>query len=145
MPERPDERLPPTERALGPGSPGELLAGGGQHGPAEQDSSPDSTLAGSPDQTLGCPPPHVSLDSYRISDNAVARSFGDYSLIRKIASGGMGVIYLARQESLRRTVALKTILAGDLASHDEIQRLPPGGRGGRPARPLRNRAHLRGR
>ncbi len=120
VPERPDERLPPTERALGPGSPASSSPAAARAGPAEHDSSPDSTLAGSPDQTLGCPAPHVSLDSY--ADNAVARSFGDYFLIRKIASGGMGVIYLARQESLRRTVALKTILAGDLASHDEIQR-----------------------
>ena len=129
---------------LGPGSPASSSPAAATAGPAEQDSSPDSTLAGSPDQTLGCPPPHVSLDSYRISDNAVARSFGDYSLIRKIASGGMGVIYL-RGRRIRRTVALKTILAGDLASHDEIQRFRQEAEAAAQLDHSGNRAHLRGR
>jgi WD40 repeat protein/tRNA A-37 threonylcarbamoyl transferase component Bud32 len=49
-------------------------------------------------------------------------SFGDYQLIERIASGGMGVVYRARQISLHRIVALKLIRSGELASDEEIER-----------------------
>jgi serine/threonine protein kinase/tetratricopeptide (TPR) repeat protein len=53
---------------------------------------------------------------------AAGTQIGHYELLEEIARGGMGIVFKARQVQLNRTVALKMILMGALATPAEQQR-----------------------
>jgi len=50
------------------------------------------------------------------------KTFGDYELIRELGRGAMGIVYLAKQRSVNRRVALKLIRTETLGIEDEKQR-----------------------
>jgi len=67
---------------------------------------------------LDLPTPPVDKPDPKIPrpNDLTGRTLGDFQLIRRIGQGGMGQVYLARQISLKRQVAVK-ILRTDLAAN----------------------------
>jgi serine/threonine-protein kinase len=72
-----------------------------------------------PDRTL---PLRNKAETPEDSAPVNTADFGKYELLGELGRGGMGVVYKARQKDLNRLVALKMILAGNLASDDHLDR-----------------------
>ncbi|WP_052640283.1 serine/threonine-protein kinase [Zavarzinella formosa] len=71
-------------------------------------------MAEKSDPTL--PNPRTPAGEDLIPEDVSGRALGDFELIRRIGVGGMGSVYLARQKSLKRQVAIK-ILRAELAAN----------------------------
>jgi len=71
------------------------------------------------DETSKLPPPDQPLVPPTALNNLAGSTFGGYRIVRKLAQGGMGVIYEAIQVKLDRKVALK-ILTEPLAGRPEF-------------------------
>ena len=48
--------------------------------------------------------------------------FGQYTITKKLGEGGMGAVFLAKQDTIDQTIAIKVLLAEAARSHEIVQR-----------------------
>ncbi len=66
--------------------------------------------------------PSSRMPTSHMSSESPLRQLGDFQLIREVGRGGMGIVYVARQQSLDRTVALKLLPLASMLDERQIAR-----------------------
>lgn len=107
---QPDDEMYEAPTILGGKSPDELTA--------QQETLDTPTIAGADTEKRLATKP----DSPKPGESQVCQTFGRFELLQELGRGGMGVVFRAKETPLNRTVALKMVIAGELAGTEELQR-----------------------